>query len=67
MHDREKNKPFKYVDNEIDTSKYTWWNFFPKSIILQFMRTANLYFLLSAIIISIEIISPLSPLTAIGP
>lgn len=31
------------------------------------MRAANLYFLISAIVVSIKLISPLSPFTAIGP
>ncbi|EGR30477.1 p-type ATPase, putative [Ichthyophthirius multifiliis] len=56
-----------YFTNEIRTSKYTWWNFAPKSLILQFMRAANLYFLSATIVQCINIISPLSPFSAIGP
>ncbi|KAL4513065.1 hypothetical protein ABPG72_017750 [Tetrahymena utriculariae] len=53
--------------NHIKTSKYTWWNFVPKALILQFMRAANFYFLISTVVQCIDIISPLAPFSAVGP
>lgn len=68
LNDRTQNQlVFSYFMNGILTSKYNWWNFFPKSLILQFMRGANLYFLVSTVISCISIISPVSPFTAIFP
>ena len=67
INSREENRQFNFPKNEIITSKYSWWDFIPKSLILQFMRIANLYFLATAIVQSIDIISPLEPYSAIGP
>lgn len=41
--------------------------FLPKSLLLQFARYANIYFLCIAIIQSIPVLSPLSPFSAIAP
>lgn len=60
-------KKYKYPNNFVKTSKYTWYNFLPKSLILQFMRYANIYFLMIMILQCISILSPLNPVTAIGP
>jgi phospholipid-translocating ATPase len=51
----------------VRTSKYTILSFFPKALFLQFMRLANVYFLIIAILLSIKVISPLNPLTAWAP
>eukprot|EP01136_Pigoraptor_vietnamica_P044457 Opistho-1_new@21219 len=40
-----RNLAFKYADNHIRTTKYTWWNFLPKNLFEQFHRFANIYFL----------------------
>lgn len=53
--------------NKVRTTKYTWLTFVPKCIIYQFARLANIYFLLTAILMLIPNISPLDPLTAIIP
>jgi len=53
--------------NKVLTTKYTWYSFFPKSILLQFLRPANLVYLISAILQSIRVISSLNPITAIAP
>jgi hypothetical protein len=45
----EKNKRT-FTSNYITTSKYTALSFFPKALILQFKRYANLYFLMKAIL-----------------
>lgn len=60
-------KKYKTNNNFIRTSKYTWYDFLPLSILYQFKRIANVYFLLIAIIQSISILSPLNPITAIAP
>ena len=56
-----------YPNNLVTTSKYTWYNFLPITLLLQFKRYANVYFLVSMIIQCIPIISPLSPVTAVVP
>lgn len=35
--------------NTISTSKYTWYNSFPKIMVEQFSKIANIYFLVIAI------------------
>lgn len=57
----------KYKSNYVSTTKYNAITFLPYSLILQFRRYANFYFLACAILQSIPIISPLSPLSAILP
>ena len=57
----------KYKDNTINTRKYNIITFLPKSLLLQFMRFANIYFLIIAIIQCLPIISPLGATTAILP
>jgi magnesium-transporting ATPase (P-type) len=67
IYDNERNKPFQLKNNTIDQSKYNIITFLPKSLLFQFFRLANVYFLVIAIIQSIPSISPLSPSTAIAP
>ena len=47
----------KLNSNAISTSKYTWLNFFPKILIEQFSKMANIYFLFIAFLQSINSIS----------
>lgn len=61
------SKKSEFVANRIKTSKYNLLNFFPKCLFLQFMRVANFYFLATAVVQSISIISPLAPFSAIAP
>jgi hypothetical protein len=49
---------FNYGTNYIYTAKYKWWNFIIKNIFEQFMRLANLYFLLISIL---QVATPYSP------
>lgn len=49
----------KFASNFVSTSKYTVLNFVPMNLLLQFQRTANLYFLVIAILASLPNISPL--------
>lgn len=61
------NIPYEYKNNMIMQAKYTIWTFFPKSLLFQFFRLANVYFLVIAILQLISIVSPLSPETAVIP
>jgi len=61
------NKLIKHKNNRIDTTKYSIVTFLPKALLFQFMRLANIYFLIIAIIQCIPAVSPLTPSTAIAP
>ena len=67
INDNIKNKQFNLKDNTITTTKYNFLTFIPKSLLYQFTRLSNVYFLCTAIIQSIRLISPLTSLTAIVP
>ena len=67
INDNRKNKIYKFKDNTIITTKYNVFTFLPKGLLLQFSRLSNIYFLITAIIQSIPLISPLTSLTAILP
>ena len=56
-----------YGSNYVSTTKYSIVTFVPKSLLYQFMRLANIYFLITAVVQCIPAISPLTPLTAILP
>lgn len=64
--DREVNE-VTYPTNFISTTKYSVFSFLPVCLLIQFTKSANCYFLLSAILNSIDLISPLSPLSSIMP
>ncbi|KIY95371.1 ATPase, class I, type 8B, member 2 [Monoraphidium neglectum] len=53
--------------NEISTAKYTLLTFLPVNLFEQFMRVANLYFLLCAILQLIPGLSPTSWFTTVAP
>lgn len=57
----------KYKSNYISTTKYNMFTFLPVSLIIQFRRYANIYFLIAATLQSIPVISPLNPASAIAP
>ena len=68
INDSKKNKEeLKFKNNEIDTRKYNCITFLPKALFYQFNRPANVYFLISAILQCIPVISPLGPASAIVP
>ena len=68
INDRKKNKEeFKFKSNEINTRKYNFITFLPKSLFYQFIRPANIYFLICAILQCIPVISPLGPTSALLP
>ena len=67
INDNNRNKVYKLKDNTISTTKYNIFTFIPKGLLYQFSRASNVYFLFTAIIQSIPVISPLTSLTAIIP
>jgi magnesium-transporting ATPase (P-type) len=67
INDNNSNKIYKLKDNTITTTKYNIFTFIPKGLLYQFSRASNVYFLFTAIIQSIPIISPLTSITAIVP
>ena len=56
-----------YVDNTIKTAKYNLLTFLPLAIVYQFNNYFNVFFLITAIILSIKEISPMDPAVAISP
>ena len=67
INNNNKNRIYKLKDNTINTTKYNIFTFIPKGLLYQFSRLSNVYFLFTAIIQSIPIISPLTSLSAIVP
>ena len=67
INDNERNAEYKLKNNSISTTKYNFITFLPKGLLYQFSRLSNVYFLFTAIIQSIPVISPLTSLTAIVP
>jgi hypothetical protein len=43
-------KEFRYSGNYVSTTKYRWYTFIIQNILEQFMRVANIYFLLISIL-----------------
>ena len=58
---------FSKQSNYIQTTKYTFLNFLPLSLIYQFKREANIYFVIQAILNSIPIVSAMNPVSAYIP
>ena len=68
INNMEKNtKELLYPNNKISTTKYNCITFLPKALLYQFARLANVYFVATAIIQCIPIISPLGASTAVAP
>ena len=68
INNNKKNKGrYNHQNNKISTTKYNFITFIPKSLLIQFARLPNIYFLSTAIIQSIPLISPLTSVTAIVP
>ena len=61
------NAEKKFISNYIRTTKYTIVSFIPFGLLYQFMRFANVYFLIVAVLQSNPVVSPLHPATAILP
>ena len=56
-----------FPSNFVRTSKYTMVNFLPHSLLAQFKRFANVYFLIITVLSAIPTISPFNPISAILP
>jgi len=68
IHDNLKNEQYyHFKDNKIRTTKYNIITFLPKALLIQFIRIANIYFLICAILQCIPIISPLGASSAVIP
>ena len=67
INNNKENKKYKLKKNKISTTKYNILTFLPKGLLLQFTRLPNVFFLFTAVIQSIPVISPLTSLTAIIP
>lgn len=63
--ERKKNIFKRYVTNKISTTKYNLFTFFPKCILMQFRRLANVYFLIISILTFMSF-SPKNPVSMIG-
>lgn len=55
-----------YGGNYVSTTKYTAFNFIPKSLFEQFRRVANIYFLIVACV-SFSPLAPFTPLSIVAP
>lgn len=58
---------FSFPSNYVTTTRYHLVTFFPLCLAYQFKRLSNWYFLITAVLQSISIISPLAPFSAIMP
>jgi hypothetical protein len=63
--ERKKNIFKRYITNKISTTKYNLFSFFPKCILMQFRRLANVYFLIISILTFMSF-SPKNPVSMIG-
>lgn len=54
-------------NNFVSTRKYSWFSFLPVSLLFQFRSLSNSYFLMTATIMLIPGVSPISPYSAITP
>ena len=61
INDSRGNKPYKFANNYIKTTKYNIFSYLPLSILFQFKRFANIYFLLVSILCAFSAISPYNP------
>jgi len=56
-----------FCNNSVKTAKYNIFTFIPLAIFYQFNNYFNIFFLITAVILSIKIISPMDPAVAIFP
>jgi len=63
--ERKKNIFKRFVTNKISTTKYNLLTFFPKCILMQFRRLANVYFLIISIL-TFMFFSPKNPVSMVG-
>ncbi|TLD30819.1 hypothetical protein PspLS_02512 [Pyricularia sp. CBS 133598] len=65
LRDERTGKP--YISNFIRSSRYTIWDFLPRQLVFQFMKIANFYFLIIAILQLIPGLSPVASYTTGAP
>ena len=56
----------KYVANAVKTTRYTWWNFVPISLFLQFTKVVNCFYVVNTVLNSIPSISTNEPVYALA-
>ncbi|KAF4725986.1 hypothetical protein FOZ62_002283, partial [Perkinsus olseni] len=56
-----------YYDNRVSSRRYNWVSFLPLSLLFQFRKFSNLFFLSSAVVMLIPNVSSLSPVSALFP
>ena len=54
----------RYVSNRIKTTRYTWWNFAPRALLLQFTKIVNCFYVVNTVLQSIPSISTNDPIYA---
>lgn len=67
INNRHLNAEYHYDSNQIHTQRYSILTFFPKALFKQYLRLANVYFLVAAILQIIKTISSINPISAITP
>lgn len=67
LNDDVRNAEYPYKSNYIKTTKYYLITFLPSALLVQFLRVANIYFLIISILQSIPAISPVDASIAIFP
>jgi magnesium-transporting ATPase (P-type) len=67
IEDHKANQEYRFDSNYIKTTKYNALTFLPLSILFQFKRFANIYFLGISILSAFPSISPFNPLSSSVP
>lgn len=67
INDRNGNHQYRFASNYIKTTKYNALSYLPLSLLYQFKRFANIYFLLISILSFFPSISPFSALSSTLP
>ena len=62
--DVQNNVKYKFASNYIKTTKYNAFSFFFLSLLFQFKRFANIYFLMISIMCAFPAISPYNPFSS---
>ena len=55
----------KYPSNQIKTTRYTWWNFAPIALLLQFTKVVNCFYAVNTVLQSIPSISTNDPIYSV--
>ena len=63
----ESHRNLGFPGNKVKTTKYSWLSFLPVCTFNQFRKPVNCYFLVLCIVLALPIVSPVHPITGIGP